>query len=64
MDGLPIVYLRDVAFSELQWLVQFIYSGRTDVPGHRLQAFLALAREEGVGGRDNRMRESESANLF
>ena len=49
-DRAPIIYLRDVAFSELECLLQFIYSGRTSVPGADLASFLGLARSLGVRG--------------
>ena len=49
-DRAPIIYLRDVAFSELECLLQFIYSGRTSVPGKDLASFLGLARSLGVRG--------------
>ena len=49
-DRAPIIYLRDVAFSELECLLQFIYSGRTSVPGADLASFLGLARGLGVRG--------------
>ena len=49
-DRAPIIYLRDVAFSELECLLQFIYSGRTSVPGKDLASFLGLARSLGVSG--------------
>ena len=49
-DRAPIIYLRDVAFSELECLLQFIYSGKTSVPGADLTSFLGLARGLGVRG--------------
>ena len=49
-DRAPIVYLRDVTFSELECLLQFIYSGKTSVPGPDLASFLGLARGLGVRG--------------
>ena len=49
-DRAPIIYLRDVAFPELECLLQFIYSGRTSVPGKDLASFLGLARSLGVRG--------------
>ena len=49
-DRAPIIYLRDVAFSELECLLQFIYSGKTSVPGAELASFLGLARGLGVRG--------------
>ncbi len=33
IDKSPIIFMRDVTFFELQSLIQFIYSGRTIVPG-------------------------------
>jgi hypothetical protein len=50
MDKLPIIYLRDVSFVELECLVQFIYSGKTSVPGASLASFLQLAHSLGVKG--------------
>ena len=46
----PIVYLKDVNFNQLECLIQFIYHGRTEVPGTDLSAFLNLASELGVSG--------------
>jgi hypothetical protein len=38
----PIIFLRDVAFAELQALMQFIYFGRTVVQGDFLKGFFSL----------------------
>ncbi len=46
----PIIYLRGVGFSELEALIQFIYSGKTKVEADRLNAFLELAHSLGVKG--------------
>jgi hypothetical protein len=33
-DKSPIIFMRDVSFSELQSLISFIYSGQAVVPGN------------------------------
>ena len=48
--GPVIIYLRDVTYRELQHLIQFIYSGKTEVPYEQLAAFMALANGLGVKG--------------
>lgn len=49
-DQIPVIFFRDVSFTELESLVQFIYSGDTRVPGNCLQSFLSLAHSLGVSG--------------
>ena len=56
---LPIIYLRDVTYSELEWLVQFIYSGRCDVPTKHLSSFLTLAKSLRVKGFNDRDEDEE-----
>lgn len=46
----PVIYFRDVCYTELETLVQFIYSGTADVPGSSLDSFLSLAKSLGVTG--------------
>jgi hypothetical protein len=46
----PIVYLRDVSFAELKCLIQFIYTGKTDVASLHLTSFMTLANSLGVKG--------------
>lgn len=61
-NKLPMIYLRDVSSSELEWLIQFIYSGRCDVPTKHLNSFLQLAKSLRVKG-FNDVEESEEAIL-
>lgn len=46
----PMIFFRDVGFTELEVLVQFIYTGKADVPGSSLNSFLSLAKSLGVTG--------------
>ena len=49
-ESSPIVYLRGVSYPVLESLVQFVYSGATEVEAERLQDFLSLAQDMGVKG--------------
>jgi len=40
-----IVYLRGVSKIELEWVLQFMYLGQTQVPPTKLQSFLDLAKD-------------------
>ena len=46
----PIVFFRDVKFSDLYHLVQFIYTGQLDIPVTDLDSFLGFAQSLGVTG--------------
>lgn len=48
MDHLPIVYLKDVNFSEVKSLMDFIYYGKAEVSPQNMTNFLALAKSLGV----------------
>ena len=50
VDSSPIVYLRGVSYPVLESLVQFVYSGATEVAAERLQDFLSLAQDMGIKG--------------
>ena len=45
-----MVFFRSVSFTELESLVDYIYKGRTQVPGSSVQSFLSLATSLGVSG--------------
>lgn len=49
-DQVPVVFFRDVSFSEMEALVKYIYTGEVEVPGSSLQSFLSLAHSLGVSG--------------
>ena len=49
-DQLPVIFFRDVSFSEMEALVEYIYTGEVEVPGASLQSFLSLAHSLGVSG--------------
>ena len=46
----PIIFFRDVKFSDLRHLVQFIYTGQLDIPVTELDSFLSFAQSIGVTG--------------
>ncbi len=50
MDRLPIVYFRETPFTQLESLLQFIYSGRTQVTTSDLNSFMQLAYGLGIKG--------------
>ena len=49
-DKHPVVILKDVKFSELQNLVQFIYNGEVSVDQQDLPSFLGTAKELQIRG--------------
>lgn len=49
-DQQPMIFFRDVRFTELEVLVKFIYTGVVDIPGSSLDSFLSLAKSLGVTG--------------
>ena len=42
------IYLRGVSGPDLECLLEYLYLGQTEVPPHRLQQFLEVARDLGV----------------
>ncbi|KAG7163236.1 tramtrack-like 9 [Homarus americanus] len=55
-DKHPIVILKDVRYSELRTLIEFIYNGEVSVEQHDLAALLCTARELQIKGlADNRL---------
>ena len=46
----PVIFFRDVKFSDLQHLVEFIYTGQLDIPLTQLDSFLSFAQSLGVRG--------------
>ena len=46
----PFIYLKGVASSDLNWILDFIYSGETKVPHDKLANFLEVAKDLGVLG--------------
>ena len=47
----PIIFLKDVPFAELEYLIQYIYTGRVHIPeGPKFDSFTQLARSMGVSG--------------
>ncbi|KAB7503910.1 Protein tramtrack, beta isoform [Armadillidium nasatum] len=49
-DKHPIIILKDVRYSELQNLIQFIYNGEVSVEQHDLASLLCTARELQIKG--------------
>ena len=47
-SGLPIIFMRDVKFKELECLLEFIYTGTVDVEAENLASFTKLAKELGL----------------
>ena len=47
---MPVVFFKDVSFSEIESLVEYIYTGEVEVAGSSLQSFLSLADSLGVSG--------------
>ncbi|TRY61770.1 hypothetical protein TCAL_12266 [Tigriopus californicus] len=52
MERLPIIYMRDVSFHQLQCIIEFIYSGKTEVANGQLSEFLDLAHSLKLKGFD------------
>lgn len=51
-ERLPIIYMRDVSFHQLQCIIEFIYSGKTEVANGQLSEFLELANSLKLKGFD------------
>ena len=47
---IPIIFLRDVTFTELACLLDFIYSGSGQLPPELVASFSRLAHELGLKG--------------
>ena len=45
-----VVYLKDICFSELELLLEFVYTGQVEVGRQQLQTFLASGKELGFKG--------------
>ena len=52
-DRFPIVFLKDVKFSDLEALIKFIYTGKTQVSAANLSTCTQLAKTLGVSGFTN-----------
>ena len=48
--GDTVVYLRGVTKSEMDWALEFMYSGETQLPQSQLEKFLTLAKEFKMNG--------------
>ena len=46
-DRFPIVFLKDVKFSDLESLIKFIYKGKTEIPAANLASCSNLAETLG-----------------
>ena len=46
-----IVFLRGVDRRELEWVLEFMYLGETQVPQSKLQSFIELAKDLKMKGR-------------
>ena len=52
-DRFPIVFLKDVKFSDLEAIIKFIYTGKTQVSAANLSTCTQLAKTLGVTGFTN-----------
>ena len=59
-DRFPIVFLKDVKFSDLESLIKFIYQGKTEIPAANLTSCSNLAETLGK----NYFREIKQISLF
>jgi len=59
-DRFPIVFLKDVNFSDLESLIKFIYTGKTEVPATNLTSCTNLAETLGVKGFVTKIHTSRS----
>ena len=57
-----ILYLRGVKRSELEWALQFMYLGQTQIPHTQLQSFIELAKDFKMKGIYNENDELISEN--
>ena len=55
----PLVYLRGVKLQELSNIMDFIYQGEAEVRKEDLEAFLAIARELGVKGLTEQVKNTQ-----
>ena len=46
----PLLYLKDIRYSDLEMVLQFIYTGRCDVEQSKLEDFLSVGKYLGVIG--------------
>ncbi|CAL4102361.1 unnamed protein product [Meganyctiphanes norvegica] len=58
----PIVFLKDVTFAYLEYLLDFMYHGEVNVPHTELAKFIKIADALGIKGlaQDEKIKESES----
>ena len=58
-----ILYLRGVKRSELEWALQLMYLGQTQIPHTQLQSFIELANDFKMKGIYNENEEQNSENI-
>ena len=58
-----VVYLRGVDRRELEWLLEFMYLGQTQVPQTKLQSFIELAKDLKMKGIHNENDEKNAENV-
>ena len=58
-----VVYLRGVDRRELEWLLEFMYLGQTQVPQTKLQSFIELAKDLKMKGIHNEDDEKTAKNV-
>lgn len=46
----PLIYLKDIKYKYLDWIIEFIYTGKYDIKVEELVLFLSLGKELGVIG--------------
>ena len=46
----PFIYLKDIKYKYLNWVLEFIYTGKCDVEEPELVKFLSVGKELGVNG--------------
>ena len=60
-DRFPIVFLKDVKYSDLESLIKFIYKGKTEIPAANLSSCSNLAE---TLGKEYFFREIEEISSF
>ena len=48
----PVIFVKDVESSELEYLLQFIYRGEVDIPSEEIERLIEIAKDLGIIGLD------------
>ena len=46
----PLIYLKDIKYRYLDWIIEFMYTGQCDIDERELVQFLSVGKELGVNG--------------